>query len=253
MRNILKLGLFGICLLFMSQTVRADTLVLQDGTRVSGVLVAATAQTITFEDADGVVHHYKKTEIQTVEFGTTSQKSGTSGSSKRLETLPSGTEIVVRTKEAIDSKSAKVGQTFSAQVDQDVVLNSNKVVIPKGSLAELVIRSVSSGSLTSGSEVKLDIQAITVGGQRYLVSTVDLQQKGDIGIGLNKGMAETITGGSTQDAIVGAIGGREQGGAIGTALGAASGAGTQIPSKTNDIRVPAETVLNFKLDKPVSL
>ena len=254
MRNILALVLISFSLSSLAGIVRADTLVLRDGTQLSGVLVSATAQTITFKDAKGVVHRYNRTKIQTLEFTATDQKTTAAAvQSKKLETLPIGTEIVVRTNEAIDSKSAKENQAFAAQVDQDVMGGSNNVVVPKGSPAELVIRQVSSGGVTGSPEMMLDVQSITVGGQRYLVSTADLQQKSDTGIGANKRTAEAVGGGAALGAIVGAVVGKGKGAAIGAAVGAAGGAGTQILIKGKEVHVPAETVLNFKLDQTVSL
>lgn len=254
MRKILMSALVSLFLASMTQIVRADTLVLQDGTRVDGVLVGATAQTITFKDAKGVSHRYKRANIRTLEFATTSQKVATASvQSTQLETLPSGTEIAVRTNEAIDSKTAKENQAFSAQVDQDVIGSSSNVVIPKGSPAELVIRSTSTGGVTGSPEVMLDVQSITIGGQRYLVSTVDLSQKSDTGIGMNKRTAEAIGGGAVLGTIIGAVAGHGKGAAIGAAVGAAGGAGAQILLKGKEVRVPTETVLKFKLDQPVNL
>lgn len=254
MRNFLALMLLGFSLSSLAGIVRADTLVLRDGTQVSGVLVSSTAQTVTFKDAKGVVHRYDRSKIQTLEFAATVQKAAkAAGQSKKLETLPSGTEIVVRTNEAIDSKSAKENQAFAAQVDQDVMSSLNTVVIPKGSPTELVIRQVSSGGVTGSPEMVLDVQSVTVGGQRYLVSTVDLQQKSDTGIGANKRTAEAVGGGTALGAIVGAVVGKGKGAAIGAVVGAAGGAGTQILIKGKTVQVPAETVLKFQLDKPVSL
>lgn len=268
MRKILAFVLISFSLSSLAGIVRADTLVLRDGTQLSGALVSATAQTITFKDAKGVVHRYNRTMIKTLEIGISDQNapaaavqnkkletlpSGAAVQSKKLETLPSGTEIVVRTNEAINSVSAKENQAFTAQVDQDVMGGSNNVVVPKGSPAELVIRQVSSGSVTGSPEMTLDVQSVTVGGQRYLVSTVDLQEKSDTGIGANKRTAEAVGGGTALGAIVGAVVGRGKGAAIGAVIGAAGGAGTQILIKGKEVQVPAETVLKFQLDKPVSL
>lgn len=254
MRNFLALMLIGFSLSTLAGVVRADTLVLRDGTQVSGVLVSATAQTIAFKDAKGVVHRYDRSKIQTLEFAAAVQKAAKAAvQNKKLETLASGTEIVVRTNEAIDSKSATENQAFAAQVDQDVMGSLNSVVIPKGSPTELVIRHVSSGGVTGSPEMVLDVQSITVGGQRYLVSTADLQQKSDTGIGANKRTAEAVGGGAALGAIVGAVVGKGKGAAIGAAVGAAGGAGTQILIKGKTVQIPAETVLKFQLDKPVSL
>ena len=254
MRNFLAFVLISVSLSSLAGIVRADTLVLLDGTQLSGVLVAATAQTITFKDAKGVVHRYNRAKIQTLEFATTGQKAtAAAGQSKTLETLPSGTEIVVRTNEAINSQSAKENQAFAAQVDQDVMGGSNNVVVPKGSPVELVIRKVSQGSVTGSPDMMLDVQSVTVGGQRYLVSTADLQQKSDTGIGANKRTAEAVGGGAALGAILGAVVGKGKGAAIGAVVGAAGGAGTQILIKGKEVQVPAETVLKFQLDQPVSL
>jgi hypothetical protein len=216
--------------------------------------VSATAQTITFKDAKGVVHRYNRTKIQTLEFATTDQKApGVAASTQKLETLPIGTEIVVRTNEAIDSNSAKENQAFAAQVDKDVMGASNRVELPKGSPVELVIRKVSSGGVTGSPEMMLDIQSITVSGHRYLVSTTDLQQKTDTGIGANKRTAEAVGGGAALGTIVGAVVGKGKGAAIGAVVGAAGGAGAQVLIKGKTVQVPAETALSFKLDQPVSL
>lgn len=254
MRDIVVLVLISFSLLPLAEIVRADTLVLRDGTQLSGVLVSATAQTITFKDAKGVVHRYNRTKIQNLEFTAIDQKATAAAvQSKKLETLPIGTEIVVRPNEAINSQSAKENQAFAAQTDQNVMGGSNNVVIPKGSPVELVIRKVSSGGVTGSPDMMLDVQSITVGGQRYLVSTADLQQKSDTGIGANKRTAEAVGGGAALGAIVGAVVGKGKGAAIGAAVGAAGGAGTQILIKGKEVHVPAETVLNFKLDQTVSL
>lgn len=268
MRNILALALITFSLLSLAGIVRADTLVLKDGTQLSGVLASATAQTITFKDAKGVVHRYNRTMIKTLEVGTPDQNataaavqskkaetlpSGAAVQSKKLETLPIGTEIVVRTNEAIDSKSAKENQAFAAQVDQDVMGGSNNVVVPKGSPAELVIRNVSTGGVTGSPEMALDIQSITVGKQQYLVSTVDVEEKSNTGIGANERTAEAVGGGTALGAIIGAVVGKGKGAAIGAVVGAAGGAGTQILIKGKEVNVPAESVLKFQLDKPVSL
>jgi hypothetical protein len=254
MRNFLVFVLISFSLSSLAGIVQADTLVLRDGTQLSGVLVSATAQTITFKDAKGVVHRYNRTKIQTLEFAGTDQKNtGAAVQSNKLETLPGGTEVVVRTNEAINSQSAKENQAFAAQVDQDVMGGSNNVVVPKGSPVELVIRKVSQGSVTGSPDMMLDVQSVTVGGQRYLVSTADLQQKSDTGIGANKRTAEAVGGGAALGAIVGAVVGKGKGAAIGAVVGAAGGAGTQILIKGKEVQVPAETVLNFKLDKPISL
>ena len=44
-----------------------------------------------------------------------------------------------------------------------------------------------------------------------------------------------------------------KGAAIGALAGSGAGAGAQVLFKGKELRVPAETILTFKLDQPVSL
>jgi len=85
------------------------------------------------------------------------------------------------------------------------------------------------------------------------VSTTDLQQKGKQGIGANKRTAVYTGGGAALGAIIGAIAGGGKGAAIGAGAGAGGGALTQVLTKGGAIKVPAETVLTFQLDKPVKI
>ena len=167
--------------------------------------------------------------------------------------IPSGTELTLLTNEAIDSKTATAGQKFSALTDRDVLDSSGALAIPKGSDAQLVIRSTAGGSMTTTSSLVLDVDNVTVAGTNYLVSTGDVQQKGRQGLGANKRTAEMVGGGAAIGAVIGAIVGKGKGAAIGAGVGAAAGAGTQVLTKGKEVRVPAETVLSFRLDKDLRL
>jgi hypothetical protein len=160
-----------------------------------------------------------------------------------------GEEIRLKTPE----HSFGSNQLYSAQVDQDVIDSSNELIVPKGSPAQLIIRTVSSGGVTGTPEITLDIQSITVNGRRYNVTTADLKQKGRGGLGANKRTAEMVGGGAVIGTIIGAIVGHGKGAAIGAAVGAAGGAGAQVLTKGKQVMIPAETVLKFNLDQAVTL
>ena len=85
--------------------------------------------------------------------------------------IPAGTELQVRTNEAINSKAATQGQTFSATVAQDVTDASGQIVIPRGSPAQLVINEVKGGGVTGSPTLALDLRSVTVNGRTYLVNT----------------------------------------------------------------------------------
>ncbi len=168
--------------------------------------------------------------------------------------LPVGTKVPARTEETIDSANAVEGQTFAAEITDDVVDANGDVVVPHGANAQVVIRSASKGGRFKGtSDLVLDLQSISVGGKEYLVSTTDLQEKGKQGFGANKRTGVFTGGGAALGAIIGAIAGGGKGAAIGAGAGAGAGAVTQIATKGGAIKVPAETVLTFQLDKGVQI
>jgi hypothetical protein len=170
----------------------------------------------------------------------------------RTNLLPVGTEVVVRTDETIDSGKAAEGQTFAAEIAKDVRDAQGDMVIPRGSNAQLVIRSASRGKrFTGASDLVLDLQTISIGGRQYQVDTTDVAQKGREGLGKNKRTGEFVGGGAALGAIIGAIAGHGKGAAIGAASGAAAGAATQLVTRGRSVRVPAESLLTFRLDQPL--
>jgi hypothetical protein len=163
--------------------------------------------------------------------------------------LPVGTELAVRTNERIDSRDVVEGQTFSAQIEEDVRETDGAVAIPRGSEATLVTRRVESNG-----DITLDIDSITVAGRRYRVSTADeeLQNRRE-GIGRNERTGKFIGGGAVIGAIIGAVAGGGRGAAIGAASGAGAGAAAQIITRGKEVHVPAESVIRFRLDNPLRL
>jgi hypothetical protein len=167
--------------------------------------------------------------------------------------LPAGTEMNVRTNVAIDSKNAVEGHRYSAEIADDVRDSAGGVIIPKGSDAELIIRKMSSGGTTGTSDVMLDLDSVTVDGQRYVVNTTDVRESGRQGIGKNKRTAKMVGGGAALGALIGAIAGHGEGAAVGAAAGAGAGATAQVLTKGKEVHVPAETLLRFRLDTDLNL
>jgi outer membrane lipoprotein SlyB len=97
----------------------------------------------------------------------------------------------------------------------------------------------------------LDLQSVSIDGRQFLISTTDLAEKGKNGIGANKRTGEFVGGGAALGAIVGAIAGHGKGALIGGAAGAGGGALTEVLTKGGSIRIPAETVMTFRLDQPL--
>jgi hypothetical protein len=163
--------------------------------------------------------------------------------------LSAGTEIALRTNQRIDSHDVVQGQTFSAQVAEDIRGDDGSVAIPRGSDATLITHR-----LGTNGDITLDVDSITVAGRRYRVSTEDqkLQNHAD-GVGANKRTGQYVGGGAVLGAVIGAIAGGGKGAAIGAVAGAGAGAGTEIITQGKEVHVPAETVIRFRLDQPLHL
>lgn len=168
-------------------------------------------------------------------------------------TVPSGTQISVRTDEAIDSQNASEGQTYPATVLQEVTGGAGEVLIPKDSRAELVIRQVTGGSTTGSPQLVLDLRSISVNGRSYRVSTEDVTQSSKAGIGKNRRTAEMVGGGAVLGTLLGAIAGGGKGAAIGAVAGTTAGGTAQVLTKGKQVKVPAETILRFQLNRPLHL
>jgi hypothetical protein len=263
---------------------RHATVFMQDGTKVAGTVVASSASEITLAGDDNITRTIPMKQVRSVEYSDqpvaesqapakpepepasparrvapapsrqSAAPAAQSAPRSRTYELAAGTDIPVRTNETIDSSTAAEGQSYAAEVSQDVLDASGTVAIPRGSQAQLVIVSASKGGRIRGaSDLVLSLGSVSVGGRNYAPETADVQQSGKAGIGANKRTATYTGGGAAVGAIIGAIAGGGKGAAIGAGAGAGAGALTQILTKGKAIRVPAESVLTFKLDRSLRI
>jgi outer membrane lipoprotein SlyB len=246
------------------------TVLMRDGTTVAGGVVSTSPSEIIVAGDDKTSHTIAMKQVKSIEYDDPPPAAAAGDAPPppaeaahenhyhpaesvihtKTYSLPVGTELSVRNEETIDSGKAAEGQTYAAEITRDVVDAAGDVVIPRGSNAQIVIRSASKGGRIRGSsDLVLDLKSVSVDGRKYALSTEDLAQRGKDGVGANKRTAEYSGGGAAIGAIIGAIAGGGKGAAIGAGSGAGAGALTQILTKGGSIRVPVETVLTFKLDR----
>lgn len=164
--------------------------------------------------------------------------------------ISSGTEIQVRTDQAIDVKdAARAGETYSGSVANEVLDSSGHVAIPKGSRAEMRVVASENKNLTLG------LQSVTVNGRRYKIQSQAVSESGQQkqGVGMNKRTGEYVGGGAAAGTLIGALAGGGKGAAIGALAGGAAGAGAQTLTRGKALNIPAETVLRFKTENGLSL
>jgi hypothetical protein len=162
--------------------------------------------------------------------------------------------MIVRTNDAISSERAEPGKTYSAEITNEVIDQTGRVLVPRGSRAQLAVVDMSGGGAVGTAELGLALRSLTVNGRTYEVATATEGQQADReGLGRNRRTAEMVGGGALLGTVIGAIAGGGSGAAVGAAVGAAGGAAAQVLTRGKEVRVPAESVLTFRLDQPIQL
>jgi hypothetical protein len=131
----------------------------------------------------------------------------------RVTRLEPGTVIPVRTNETVDVER-RDNRVYSGMVDQDVRGTNGALAIPRGSTVELIVR------VAPDNDLILDLDAVMVNAQRYAIKT-------------DPNRIESRRDDSIVGAIVGAING-------GQARGQA-------------VRVPRDSMVTFRLERPMEL
>jgi hypothetical protein len=130
---------------------------------------------------------------------------------------------------------------------------SGGLAIPAQSPAKLLILSTSSGGPVHSPELMLDLDSVTIQGKVHRVFTAELTESNKKGVGANKRTAEMLGGGAAIGSLLGAFFGGGRGAAIGAAAGGGGGFVTQLFTRGKQVKVSAETVLQFRLERPLVL
>jgi hypothetical protein len=226
-----------------------DTLTLRDGHSYTGQVAGLT--TVQFSDAQGIQYQFPIADVSSLVLSQSAMPIAKLPAT--LKEIPYDTEITVRTEENIDSQTASPGQTYRAEIAENVLDSSGAIAIPKGSSAQLQISKISSGGLLHTPELALDLASVTLHGKTYTVVTSDEYENGKEGVGANKRTAGFMGGGAALGTLMGSIFGGGKGALIGALAGAGTGGATQVLTRGKHVSVPAEAVLMFHLEKTLIL
>src|SRR5258708_4515606 len=149
------------------------TVFMRDGTQFAGTVTSTSPSDVTLKGDDNVMHTLAMRDVKSIEYDDAAAppaETAQAGArparrslnherhehpqesairSKTYE-VSAGTEIAVRSEETIDSARAAEGQTFAAEVTNDVRDANGDVVIPQGANAQIVIRSSAKGGRFKG-------------------------------------------------------------------------------------------------------
>jgi hypothetical protein len=170
--------------------------------------------------------------------------------SKKRITVPAGTRILIRTVDPIDSSKQKAGYRFTATFETNLQAD-NVVVAPRGSTVYgRLAQASSAGRMSGSSELTLELTDIVINGTAYplLTSTYEIKGKGEGG-----NTAKKVIGGAGLGALIGGIAGGGKGAGIGAAAGAATGTAVAASKKGEQLQIPSESLLEFRLEQPVTL
>lgn len=244
----------------------ADTLTLRNGDVLRGTYLGGNARTIRV-DMNGNVQTFDVGQVRSISFSDDSQSAQQpppmappvsqtrpryqdSAPNSYGRTIPADTTITVRMIDAVNSETARLGQTFRASIDEPVTLDGEQI-IPRG--ADVLTKLVDdqrSGKLQGRTVLTLALVTININGQPVDVTSSDVQTASS-----SRGArtAKVVGGTTALGAVIGAIAGGGTGAAVGAASGAAVGGGAQVLTNGQQVKIPSETRLTFRLQAPVRL
>ena len=158
--------------------------------------------------------------------------------------------MLVRMIDSVDSSQNKVGDSFHASLESALVIG-DKTIAPKGAdVYGKLTQAKEAGKISGAANLTLELTGIRINGNIVPVDSSDYDVAGK---GRGKQSGERIGGGAALGAIIGGITGGGKGAAIGAGVGAGAGTGVQLATHGDKIRIPSETLLEFKLQQAVTV
>ena len=255
--------------LFFAGVASADTLELKDGRVVHGKYLGGTQVVLRFE-VNGEVQTFSTNDIVALTFTgryaggpppavapsamapaapppTAAAPAAEYGDSV---TIPAGQSLLVRMIDGVDSSKNHVGDIFHASLETDLMVNDTIVARKGTDVYGRLAEAKEAGHLSGSSELQLELTRLVIDGKDYPIVSSDYSLKGK---GRGSNTAKKVGGGAVAGAIIGAIAGGGKGAAIGAGVGSAAGAGVQVFTRGQQVKVPSETLLEFRLQQPATV
>jgi hypothetical protein len=259
------LGLFFATVLAVGAA--ADTLELKDGRVLQGRYLGGTQAVLRFE-VDGNIQTFGVNDIVALTFTHGGGGSASVAPARSLAptpapvaqaqpvsaggtvTIPAGQPILVRMIDSVDSSKNHVGDIFHASLETDLTVNGALVARKGTDVYGRLAEAKEAGHIAGSSELQLELTRMVIDGRDYPVVSSDYTLQGK---GRGKNTAEKVGGGAALGAIIGAIAGGGKGAAIGAGVGAGAGGAVQVLTRGQQVKVPSETLLEFRLQQPATV
>jgi hypothetical protein len=249
----------------------ADTLELKDGRVLEGRYLGGTQAVLRFQ-VEGNVQTFSLNDVVAITF-----THGTGGGAAlapsapapatpiaaqapapaadslppgSATTIPAGQSILVRMIDGVDSSKNHVGDIFHASLETDLTVNNTLVARKGADVYGRLAEAKEAGHISGSAELQLELTRMVIDGHDYPVVSSDYTLQGK---GRGSNTAKKVGGGAVAGAIIGAIAGGGKGAAIGAGVGSAAGAGVQVLTRGQQVKVPSETLLEFRLQQPATV
>jgi len=165
-------------------------------------------------------------------------------------TVPAGQSILVRMIDGVDSSKNHVGDIFHASLETDLIINNGLVARKGTDVYGRLAEAKEAGHISGSSELQLELTRMVIDGHDYPLVSSDYTLQGK---GRGSNTAKKVGGGAALGAIIGAVAGGGKGAAIGAGVGAGAGGAVQVLTRGQQVKVPSETLLEFRLQQPVTV
>jgi len=168
----------------------------------------------------------------------------------RTVTVAAGSTLPIRITQTLDSATTQQGETFTGAVATDVIVDG-LVALPQGTPVTGRVSAVQEAAHYKGSSLlTIELTTINARAGRLNVTTEPFSKEG---AGRGKNTAAKVGGGAAVGAILGGILGGGKGAAIGAAAGGGVGAGANTITRGQQVQIPTETLVRFRLESPIAI
>lgn len=169
----------------------------------------------------------------------------------RKVTVPAGTLLTVRLTETISTEKNQPGDTFTATLDQPLIVEG-LVLAERGARVQgRVLEIERAGRVRGLASLKIHLVRLhTADGQDVEIQT---EPFGKTAEATTREDALKVGAGAAIGAAIGAIAGGGKGAAVGAGAGGAAGTGTVLATRGKPAVLASETRLSFRLQEPVTL
>ncbi len=166
-------------------------------------------------------------------------------------TLAAGTPVNIRLGETLSTEHNYSGDTFRAALMTPIILDGFIIADRGSKVLGRIVLARRAGRLEGNADMDVAVTEInTTDGQRVSIETDTFDKRGPSNALVE---AAKIGGGAALGAIIGGLAGGGKGAAMGAGAGGAAGTGAVLFSHGRPAVVAAETFLQFRLARPVTI